>query len=89
MITRQDTQHQQRALLDNIPDMAWLKDRDSRYLAVNSAYLSIIGLREDDVIGKTPYDIWPSDLADIYMQTDRAVVKSGRRRRQLTLISAA
>lgn len=74
-------QQQQRALLDNIPDMAWLKDRDSRYLAVNSAYLAIIGLREDEVIGKTPYDIWPSDLADIYMQTDRAVVKSGRRRR--------
>ncbi|MBE0703419.1 MAG: PAS domain S-box protein, partial [Afipia sp.] len=49
-------QQQQRALLDNIPDMAWLKDRDSRYLAVNSAYLSIIGLREDEVIGKTPYD---------------------------------
>jgi PAS domain S-box-containing protein len=74
-------QQQQRALLDNIPDPAWLKDRDSRYLAVNPAYLAIIGLQEDEVIGKTPYDIWPSDLADIYMQTDRAVVKSGRRRR--------
>lgn len=73
--------HLQRALLDNIPDMAWLKDRDSRYLAVNPAYLKILDANEDAVIGKTPYDIWPKDLADIYIQTDRAVLKSGRGRR--------
>jgi two-component system, NarL family, sensor histidine kinase UhpB len=73
--------HLQRALLDNIPDMAWLKDRDSRYLAVNTAYLKILGVDESTVIGKTPHEIWPKDLADVYMQTDRAVLKSGRRRR--------
>jgi PAS domain S-box-containing protein len=73
--------HLQRALLDNIPDMAWLKDRDSRYLAVNPAYLKILNLDERAVIGKTPHDIWPKEIADIYMQTDRSVLRSGRRRR--------
>lgn len=73
--------HLQRALLDNIPDMAWLKDRDSRYLAVNPAYLKILGLNENAVIGKMPHDIWPKEIADVYMQTDRAVLRSGRRRR--------
>lgn len=76
-----DSEQQQRALLDNIPDMAWLKDRDSRYLAVNPAYLLALGLKEDDVLGRAPGDIWPPEVAQIYLRTDNAVLKSGRRRR--------
>jgi hypothetical protein len=81
MVTRQDTQQQQRALLDNIPDMAWLKDRDCRYLAVNSAYLEILRIPEQAVLGKRPDEIWPPEIAEVYLRTDRAVLKSGRRRR--------
>ncbi len=81
MITRQDTQQQQRALLDNIPDMAWLKDRECRYLAVNTAYLEILHIPEHAVLGKRPDEIWPPEIAEVYLRTDRAVLKSGRRRR--------
>lgn len=77
----QDTRQQQRALLDNIPDMAWLKDRDCRYVAVNTAYLEILGMPENAVLGKRPDEIWPADIAEVYLRTDRAVLKSGRRRR--------
>ncbi|MBR0696693.1 PAS domain-containing protein [Bradyrhizobium lablabi] len=80
-MTSQDTQQQQRALLDNIPDMAWLKDRDCRYLAVNTAYLEILGMPERLVLGKRPDEIWPAEIAEVYLRTDRAVLKSGRRRR--------
>ena len=45
------------ALLDNIPDMAWLKDRDSRYLAVSATYLDVLGVSEADVIGRRPEEI--------------------------------
>jgi hypothetical protein len=81
MVTRQDTQQQQRALLDNIPDMAWLKDRECRYLAVNTAYLEILHIPEQAVLGKRPDEIWPAEIAEVYLRTDRAVLKSGRRRR--------
>jgi two-component system, NarL family, sensor histidine kinase UhpB len=74
-------QQRQRALLDNIPDMAWLKDRESRYLAVNSAYLKVAGLSERDVIGKSPGEVWEPAIAEVYLRTDRAALKSGRRRR--------
>ncbi len=60
--------------------MAWLKDRDSRYLAVNSAYLKVAGLSEREVIGKSPGEIWPPEIAEVYLRTDRAVLRSGRRR---------
>ena len=70
-----------RALLDNMPDMAWLKDRDSRYLAVSVAYLEALGVTEAEVIGKRPEEIWPPEVAEVYLRTDRAVLKSGKRRR--------
>lgn len=71
----------QRALLDNIPDMAWLKDRESRYLAVSAAYLAVLGVPEGEVIGRTPDEIWAPDVAAVYLRTDRAVLRSGKRRR--------
>lgn len=70
-----------RALLENIPDMAWLKDRESRYLAVSAAYLEFLGLTESQVIGKRPEEIWPPEIAEVYLRTDRAVLKGGKRRR--------
>lgn len=78
-----DHQHerQQRALLDNIPDMAWLKDEQCRYLAVNTAYLRVLGLPEAEVLGKTPAEVWPADVATIYLRTDRAVLTTGQRSR--------
>lgn len=71
----------QRALLDNIPDMAWLKDRESRYLGVSGAYLETLGVSEAEVIGKRPDEIWPLEIAEVYLRTDRAVLRSGKRRR--------
>lgn len=71
----------QRALLANIPDMAWLKDRESRYLGVSAAYLETLGVCEDEVIGRTPDEIWPPEIAEVYLRTDRAVLKSGKGRR--------
>jgi PAS domain S-box-containing protein len=76
-----DSRQQQRALLNNIPDQAWLKDRESRYLAVNPAYLQALRLSEDEVLGRRPGDLWPVDIAEVYLRTDHAVLKSGRRRR--------
>jgi two-component system, NarL family, sensor histidine kinase UhpB len=71
----------QRAFLDTVPDMAWLKDRHSRYEAVNAAYLKSCGRTEAEIIGKSPRDIWPAEVAEVYLRTDRAVLRSGEGRR--------
>lgn len=71
----------QGALLDNIPDMAWLKDRASRYLAVSASYLEAIGESAENVLGRATTEVWPAEIAEIYLKTDRAVLRSGRRRR--------
>lgn len=76
----EDTLLQQKAILNNIPDMAWLKDLDSRYIAVNDQFLQISGLEREDVIGNTDYDIWEKSFADLYRKDDIEVMSSGMRK---------
>lgn len=71
---------QNKAILDNIPDIAWLKDRESRYIAINEALENSIGLRNADVVGKTDLDFFPLDLAEHYRTDDMEVMKSGKRK---------
>jgi len=71
---------QQNAILDNIPDMAWLKDTKGYYIAVNEQFSNTCGHKTEDIIGKTDYDIWQKDFADKYRQDDLEVMNSGMRR---------
>ena len=70
----------QKAILNNIPDMAWLKDRESRFLAVNEPFGKACGRPPDELVGKTDLNIWPAELADKYLADDRAVMKLGVRK---------
>ena len=74
-----DLERLQRAFLDNVPDMAWLKDRSSRYEAVNAAYLNASGFSAEEIVGRTPAEIWPADIAATYLETDRAVSAAASR----------
>lgn len=71
---------QQSAILDNIPDMAWLKDLNSQYIAVNEQFLKTCGRTVDEIIGKTDHDIWQKEYADRYRKDDLEVIASGQRR---------
>lgn len=70
---------QQQAILGNIPDMAWLKDKDSRFIAVNSAFEISCGMESGEIIGKTDFEIWPRDFAEKYRAGDRKVMADGVR----------
>ncbi|HSV97023.1 MAG TPA: PAS domain S-box protein [Spirochaetota bacterium] len=70
---------QQKALLDNIPDMAWLKDSSGSYIAVNHAFEEASGFPRDEVIGKNDLDIWPAEYAVKFLRDDAEVIRSGRK----------
>jgi len=70
----------QRALLDNFPFMVWLKDKQSRFLAVNKAFADVAGMDSPGVLrGKTDLDFFPEDLAESYRADDREVMRSRRK----------
>jgi PAS domain S-box-containing protein len=71
-----------RVLLDHIPDIAWLKDRDLRFIAVNEPFAKSCGRTDPEgLFGLTDLDVWPRDLAERYREDDRAVMKSGVRKK--------
>ena len=69
----------QRALLDNFPFVVWLKDSESRFLAVNSTFAKFVGARSaEDLVGRSDFDIAPAELAEGYRADDQVVLASGR-----------
>jgi PAS domain S-box-containing protein len=68
----------QEALLNNIPDMAWLKDDRHRVLAVNQAVALAAGTTREFCTGKTDFEIWPPDVAAKIREDDERVLREGR-----------
>ncbi len=78
---RQKAERRQSAILENIPDIAWLKDRDSRFIAVNEPFAQACGWAAGDLVGRNDLDIWPKELAERYRADDADVMRSGQRKR--------
>lgn len=69
----------QRTVLNNFPFLVWLKDAQGKFLAINNVFVQVFeGFDAENIIGKTDFDIWPSDLAQAYRDDDMAVMQSGR-----------
>ena len=75
-----EKERQQEAILNNIPDIAWLKDRDSRFIAVNEPFGKACGLAPKDLVGKTDFECWPKNLAESYRADDTEVIRTGKRK---------
>lgn len=67
------------SLFDALSDVAFfIKDRDGRYVSVNTTLVRRCGLRSKrELIGKTALEVHPQHLAHTYMQQDRSVIESG------------
>jgi PAS domain S-box-containing protein len=71
-------EHYQRALLDNFPFAAWIKDAEGRFLAANKRLSTNLGLQSPrEMVGRTIHDVAPSDLAVRNTEEDRRVLTSG------------
>ncbi len=78
----------QRAILDNLPMMAWLKDTESRLEMINQPYALACGHAIDECIGKTDLDLFPEEMAKGFIADDREVCKSGRKKQAEEKISS-
>ena len=64
--------------LDNIPDTVYFKDRESRFVRVNSAQARLLGVKSaQDAIGRTDFDFQPSGLAKAFMVEERRIIETG------------
>jgi PAS domain S-box-containing protein len=73
----QNMEYFQRALLENFPFAVWMKDTESRFLAVNTLFAKMFNIpTSDELTGKTDFDITTPNIAEEYRAHDRAVLES-------------
>ena len=66
------------ALLDNIPDAIYFKDRQNKIIKVNKFYAEGVGLKPEEVIGKTDFDFFPAEQAERMFNDDNRILSSGK-----------
>jgi diguanylate cyclase (GGDEF)-like protein/PAS domain S-box-containing protein len=66
---------QMETLLDSLPYIAWLKDTEGKFLAVNKLFAQSVSMRKEEIIGKNDFDIYAHDLAKKYFDDDLAVIR--------------
>ena len=75
--------HQERyllnALMENVPDNIYFKDRESRFIRISRAMADWFGLDDPaEAIGKTDFDFFTEEHATQAYQDEQKVMKSGK-----------
>jgi PAS domain S-box-containing protein len=66
-----------RALMDNVPDNVYFKDRDSRFIAVSRAKARRHGLEPADLVGKTDFDFFTEEHARQAYEDEQRIMRTG------------
>ncbi|MBN2487235.1 MAG: response regulator [Bacteroidales bacterium] len=73
-----ESEAQKKAILNNLPHLAWLKSCEGKYLSVNESFASRFNKTVDELLGKTDYDIFDELSAKRYLEEDNIVFQSKR-----------
>jgi len=63
-----------RAFMDNSPAIAWAKDEAGRHVYLSKTYENRFGVRLDDWLGKTDFELWPQEIAREFRKNDLKVL---------------
>lgn len=64
-----------KTLLKAEPIAVFFKDAKGRYLGCNEEFSKIAGITPEDIVGKTVFDLWSPDLAEVYHRQDEELLK--------------
>jgi PAS domain S-box-containing protein len=67
------------SLLDNIPQNIYFKDKKSRFVAVSKSLADWSNVENvDDLLGKTDFDFYKADEANIRYEEEKRIMKTGK-----------
>jgi PAS domain S-box-containing protein len=68
-----------RTLIDNIPDLIYVKDAESRFVVANPAIAQLMRRGSpEELLGKSDFDFFPKELAASYFADEQAIIQSGQ-----------
>lgn len=66
-------------LIDNMPDLIYIKDTDGRFIVGNKKIMDVHGLKSrDQLIGKSDHDFYPRELADMFRRNEQTIISTGK-----------
>lgn len=65
---------QMQVILDNLPFVAWFKDLQGRYMAVNKSFEDQYGCLKENVVGKYDFEIFSKAQADTFLFGDIDII---------------
>ncbi|UCB52046.1 MAG: PAS domain S-box protein [Candidatus Zixiibacteriota bacterium] len=66
------------AVIDNIPNPIFIKDRRHRWVVLNEAICRLTGHPREKLLGKSDYDFFPKDQADFFWKKDEEMFRTGK-----------
>jgi PAS domain S-box-containing protein len=73
----QESQALFQAFLEHSPMLIFARDLEGRYLFVNHEYEAMVGCRQAEIVGKTPYDVLPASVARQFLAQDQDTRTTG------------
>ncbi len=67
-----------RTAFEKIEQKFYLKDKNSAYLWANESYARGLNIVPEEIVGKTDFDFYPSELAQKYVSEDRRILETGK-----------
>lgn len=74
----EETNERLRAITEHAAAVIFLKDTDGRYLFANRLFETSLQRERGEIIGKTDYDLFPPDRAEVFRRNDQTVMDSGQ-----------
>jgi PAS domain S-box-containing protein len=68
-----------RSLIDNVPDLIYVKDARGRFVLANTQIARLFGVEKPEhVLGKTDFDFYPPELAASFYEDEQHMIRTGQ-----------
>jgi PAS domain S-box-containing protein len=64
-------------VIDSVADPVFVKDAKHRWVLLNKAFCDFVGRRRGELLGKSDYDFFPTNQADVFWMKDQIVFETG------------
>jgi diguanylate cyclase (GGDEF)-like protein/PAS domain S-box-containing protein len=71
------TQDKLSSFISTIPDVVWMKDKNGAYVTCNRAFEKFFNTSKENILGKTDYDFFKKEEADICKHSDLEAIAAG------------
>ncbi|HXS68168.1 MAG TPA: PAS domain S-box protein [Candidatus Polarisedimenticolia bacterium] len=66
------------SLVETIPQNIFRKDTQGKFTFANSQFCTLLGVKLEDIVGKTDFDFFPAEMAEKYRRDDWRILETGQ-----------